>query len=344
MVRQYTPGDERIRVFPDFDGFAKDHPWIGAKVGEVQTLPHRGYLQQFQNASVYGVIGGDPHEVHGAIRDKYIRLGGPAGFLGYPITDETATPDGKGRFNRFQSGVIYWHPAIGAFEVHGAIRDKWAALGWETSFLGYPVSDEHDSGGGRQSDFQFGSIFWTAGSGTELQPQWLAVDRPSIAFGTGISVGGYGRLTIFSDGTTHFQGHLHDSGFPSYDCLAVFTVKDADGRAYTATSSGRVHGTDEPGSRDLDWDDWGTNDDIRRNWPRIRAGAVLGSQVSVTSDWSPQKIAEDVAAAVGLVLAVIPLIFGGGGADKSSDPNYGRPEDYPPGGEPPPGQMVPPAG
>jgi hypothetical protein len=88
-------------------------------------------------------------------------------------------------------------------------------------------------------------------------PEWRVVDAPSITFGTGIAVGGYGRLTVFSDGTTHFQGHLHDSGFPSYDCLAVFTVKDADGRAYVASRSGRVHGTDEPGSRDLDWDDWG---------------------------------------------------------------------------------------
>jgi hypothetical protein len=173
-----------------------------------------------------------------------------------------------------------------------------------------------------------------------VRPQWFDVDTPSITFGTGIAVGGYGRLTVFSDGTTHFQGHLHDSGFPSYDCFAVFTVKDADGRAYAASHSGRVHGTDEPGSRDLDWDDWGTNDDLRRNWPKIRSGGVGGSKVDVTSDWSPTKIAEDVTAAlgaVGTVLTIITLIVGGGGGgNKSSDPNYGRPEDYPPGGLPPP--------
>jgi hypothetical protein len=61
----------------------------------------------------------------------------------------------------------------------------------------------------------------------------------------------------------------------------------------------------------------------------------------VTSDFSPLKIAELVVAAVGLVLAVIPLIFsGGGGSNRSSDPDYGRPEAYPPGGLPPPGQSV----
>jgi hypothetical protein len=176
------------------------------------------------------------------------------------------------------------------------------------------------------------------------KPEWFVVDAPNITFGTGIAVGGHGRLTVFSDGITHFQGHLHGSGIPSYDCLAVFTVKDADGHAYAASHSGRVHGSDEPGSRDLDWDDWGSNDEIRANWTKIRSGRGAGSyRVDVTSDWSPQKIAEDVVAIVGLVLAIIPLIGGGGGgggSNKSSDPNYGRPEDYPPGGLPPPETSV----
>jgi uncharacterized protein with LGFP repeats len=48
--------------------------------------------------------------------------------------------------------------------VRGAIHEKWAALGWETSFLGYPTSDEEmDSHGGigRVSRFQGGAIYWT---------------------------------------------------------------------------------------------------------------------------------------------------------------------------------------
>jgi hypothetical protein len=105
-------------------------------------------------------------------------------------------------------------------------------------------------------------------------PEWFVVDAPKITFGSGMAVGGYGRLTVFSDGITHFQGHLHDSGFVSYDCLVVFTVKDADGRAYPASASGRVHGTIEPGSRDYDWDEWGQNDAIRQNWAKIRSGGA----------------------------------------------------------------------
>src|SRR5262245_53087224 len=42
--------------------------------------------------------------VIGAIRDKWLALGGPQSFLGQPLTDESSTPDGIGRFNHFQGG------------------------------------------------------------------------------------------------------------------------------------------------------------------------------------------------------------------------------------------------
>lgn len=81
------------------------------------------------------------HTVVGDIRLKWLALGGPTSFLGQPLIDELSTPDGFGRFNRFEGGMIYWTPTLGAYEVHGAILDKWSALGFEQSFLGYPVSD-----------------------------------------------------------------------------------------------------------------------------------------------------------------------------------------------------------
>jgi uncharacterized protein with LGFP repeats len=63
--------------------------------------------------------------VIGAIRDKWLALGGPSSFLGQPLTDELGTPDGVGRFNHFQGGSIYWTPTIGAHRrqaAHGAAR------------------------------------------------------------------------------------------------------------------------------------------------------------------------------------------------------------------------------
>ena len=82
-------------------------------------------------------------EVHGAIREKYLALGAEASILGYPVTDETATPDRVGRFNHFQGGSIYWTPGTYAHEVHGLIRERWASQGWERNpQLGYPITDE----------------------------------------------------------------------------------------------------------------------------------------------------------------------------------------------------------
>jgi uncharacterized protein with LGFP repeats len=103
--------------------------------------------------------------VHGDIRLKWGRLRGHRGFLGYPITDETGCPDGRGRFHHFEHGSTYWTPQRGAFEVHGAIRDLWSSLGFERSRLRYPVSDEMNMPGGRLSRFEGGEIRWTQTGG-----------------------------------------------------------------------------------------------------------------------------------------------------------------------------------
>ena len=377
-------------VAPDFEGFYASHPWVGSKVGDMQELGDRIFVQVFKNATAYSVLNHEPHEVHGAILTKYTTLGGPLGFLGAPTTDETSTADGAGRFNHFENGSIYWHPSIGAFEVHGAIHEKWASLGfekfgypatdetetpdrsgrfnhfqfagqsqpaasiywtpstgsheihgeirtawsgigWETSFLGYPVSDEYSRDGWRLNDFQSGSILWD-NSGPQIRPQQFVSSAPSITFDSGTPVGGFGSLTLFSDGTTHFQGHLHDSGAPSYDCLAVFTVRDKDGNAYAASHSGTVRGTEVSGSRDLDWDDWGSNDEVRHNWAKIRSGGTGNYRVDVTSDWTIENIenvAKEIAEVAGTVIAIVGMIFGG--SNKSSDPNYGPDNSYPSG-------------
>ncbi len=104
--------------------------------------------------------------VVGAIAQKYDGLGGCGSLLGAPITEERGTPDGVGRYSVFERGSIYWTPALGAHEVHGRIRDTWAAEGWEVGRLGYPISDEYADGDGRRSDFEHGSIHWSAATNT----------------------------------------------------------------------------------------------------------------------------------------------------------------------------------
>lgn len=102
------------------------------------------------------------------IDDKWQQMS----WLGPPVDEgagsgEMAMPDGRGRARDFQNGTIYWTPEFGAFEVHGAIRVKYAQLRGPAGILRYPVSDESGCGpgAGRFNHFEGGSIYWRADIG-----------------------------------------------------------------------------------------------------------------------------------------------------------------------------------
>ena len=137
---------------------------LGTPVGGEYPVPG-GTGQNYTGGRIYYSAATGAHEVHGAVRARYLALGGAAGVLHLPVTDETGASDGVGRYNHFSAGSIYWTPGTGAWSVRGAIRARWAALGWERSPLGYPVTDEYAVTGGRRSGFQHGSITWTAATG-----------------------------------------------------------------------------------------------------------------------------------------------------------------------------------
>jgi GH25 family lysozyme M1 (1,4-beta-N-acetylmuramidase) len=114
-------------------------------------------------SSIYWSATTGAHAVQGAIRTHWTALGGPTGFLGYPITDETATRGVGGLYNGFAGagGAITWTSALGAREIHGLIRQRWAALGSETGRLGWPTSDTYAiAGGGRGQNFVHGKVTW----------------------------------------------------------------------------------------------------------------------------------------------------------------------------------------
>src|SRR5262249_47894068 len=124
---------------------------LGFPVSDEASTPNgKGKFNSFQNGSIHWSPTTGAHETHGPISDKWAALGWEAGFLGFPVSDEASTPNKLGRFNTFQHGSIHWSPATGAHETHGAIRDRWAALGWEGGSLGFPTSDEYSSPQGRR--------------------------------------------------------------------------------------------------------------------------------------------------------------------------------------------------
>ncbi len=136
---------------------------LGAPLTDETTTPDGiGRYNVFERGSIYWTEKTGAHEVHGEIRDKWKEIGWETaeGPMGYPITDETTTPDGIGRYNVFERGSIYWSPKTGANEVYGYIRDTYKEIGWEAGPLGYPISGEYDVENGRKSDFEHGSITW----------------------------------------------------------------------------------------------------------------------------------------------------------------------------------------
>jgi uncharacterized protein with LGFP repeats len=114
-----------------------------------------GWFNHFQGGSIYWLRATGAHEVHGAIRAKWMSLQAEAGFLGYPTADETAVAAGRG--SQFQGGNIY-SSASGTYEVHGTILTRYLSLGGTGSALGPPVSDEYAVAVGRRSDFLHGAI------------------------------------------------------------------------------------------------------------------------------------------------------------------------------------------
>jgi subtilisin family serine protease len=160
-----TPSDPVAAYYAKLGGASS---YLGAASGAESSTPGGGLAQDYRGGSIYWSPRTAAHAVHGAILVKYKALGGPGSALGYPVSDETTTPGGVGRYNHFAGtggSSIYWSPNTGAHAIQGAIRARWAALGWERGRLGFPISDEYAISGGRRNDFVHGFISWKPSTG-----------------------------------------------------------------------------------------------------------------------------------------------------------------------------------
>jgi hypothetical protein len=125
-----------------------------------EMLASGGAFRTFQKGMIAWFPATGAHEVHGLILKKWGTFGHQGGLLGFPTTDQSSTEGG--RYNLFQRGVIlYKSNASEAFEVHGAIHQKYITLNSENGILGFPTSDERFTPSqGRFSKFDRGSIYW----------------------------------------------------------------------------------------------------------------------------------------------------------------------------------------
>jgi hypothetical protein len=268
-----------------------------------------GRFTHFERGSIYWHPAiGEAFEVHGDIRAKWQVLGSEA--WGYPTTDERKCGNGEGRFNHFRAirtdattadGSIYWTFETKAQAIYGAIRERWKALGWERSYLGYPVTSEmpwtdpETVKSGRISHFQRGALGWTAEDGRVTEhPERIVLNSGHIGVS---SIGGWVELVLTSVGTFHFRGHLHNSGLVGLKCVVAAAVKiNGTDIGLAAKKEVNVGGTASFDDRDEDWEETGYTDPIRRHWDALRSGSALTTVIDA-----------DLAAADALLLVVLPL-------------------------------------
>ena len=142
-------------------------------------MANNGRCTHFDAGDIYWSAATDAREIHGAIRERWLAMGGAASVLGLPTSDECSVISGtteKGRFNRFANGgFIYWSPTTGAWDIYGAVYAEWSSKGGPLGPLGFPISGETDTPSlpnlpflgnlpkGRFNDFERGVIVWYPG-------------------------------------------------------------------------------------------------------------------------------------------------------------------------------------
>lgn len=185
FLRSNRPGDRIIMGAVDdiftpyssnpFGAITEKYSQTGGPAGglgspasnETGGLRNGGSFQNFQGgAIVWSPATGAKLSV-GATRGKWAEYGFENGSLGYPVSDEVGGLKDGGVYQNYEGGAIIWSPASGAHISVGAIRNRWAATGFENGFLGYPVSDEIGGlkNGGIYQAYQGGAIFYSPTTG-----------------------------------------------------------------------------------------------------------------------------------------------------------------------------------
>jgi hypothetical protein len=112
--------------------------------------------------------------------------GNATNVIGYPIND--AYRNGAGWYQNFVGGswgrTVIARPDSTKIEksVRGNILTYWLANGGATGRFRYPLTDSYPNNGGHRQDFEGGSIFWSASTGSvTVQPPQPVISREQKA-------------------------------------------------------------------------------------------------------------------------------------------------------------------
>ncbi len=211
----YSGGDDGAvavvdRIYLTYENLGGAAVW-GLPLGPAKRIGD-GLEQKFEKCRIYYKDGAPRAcEVHGAILERYLLLGGPL-VVGYPVgNEEDVMREGSpiGKMSEFEKRTIYWSSATGAFAVHGDIRRKYRNMGGPAGDLGFPTSNEEDvpdySGKGRINSFQRGSVisFGSYRDTVVVHPFRIFINRLETRESEGI---GLGENDLF------FFSYIHENG------------------------------------------------------------------------------------------------------------------------------------
>ena len=220
-------------------------------------------------SAIYWTSATGAHEVQGCIYHEYAAtMSGPSGALGFPVTDEVAAASGRASY--FASAMcnggannagsaIYWTSATSAHEVQGCIYHEYAAtMGGPGGALGFPVTDEGDTAGGRVSYFAGQScnggslngagsaIYWHSSFGAHevqgcIYHEYIAMSGPNGALWFPVSdeqaIAG-GRVSYFAGQSCN--GGANNAGSAIYwtSATSAHEVQGCIYHEYAATMGG----------------------------------------------------------------------------------------------------------
>ncbi|MDR6622964.1 hypothetical protein [Sinomonas atrocyanea] len=175
--------ESRGAIRSDWQSLASENGKMGYPTSsETSGLKAGGVSQAYQGGAIVWSPATGAHESTGAIRGEWQSLGTQDGTMGYPTTGEVPGLKSGGVYQMYQGGALVWSPATGAHQSTGAIRSRYAQLGYENGAMGYPTSDEVPglTGGGVAQSYQGGAIVWSPATGAfeskgAIRSAWLSL-------------------------------------------------------------------------------------------------------------------------------------------------------------------------
>lgn len=157
---------------------------LGAPVSDVFDVPG-GAERDYQGGAIFFSPATGARAIYGPVLQRYQALGGPAGPLGFPVSDERDAGNGVAHvadFDKPGGAAIYWSPQWGAVVVDGPVLAAYRDSGGAIGPFSYPSADTATVNGVQTGTFigpRGTRIAWSAASGVSTVPASLADTLPS---------------------------------------------------------------------------------------------------------------------------------------------------------------------